>query len=143
MKEKLNAITEGIISAAIAVHRALVPGLLESAYGACLAYELADRGLAVERQKGLPVTYRGVKVDCGYRIDLLVEGQVVVELKAVEKLDAIHEAQLLSYLKLSGCRVGLLINFNVKMLKQGLRRMVNDFPDSSLRGLGDLCGETE
>ena len=83
--------------------------------------------MAVERQKGLPVVYRGVKLDCGYRIDLLVEGLVVLELKAVEKLDPIHEAQLLSYLKLSGCRVGLLINFNVKMLKQGIRRMVNDF----------------
>ena len=80
----------------------------------------------MERQKGLPVTYRGVNVDCGYRIDLLVDGLVVVGLKAVEKLDPIHEAQLLSYLKLSGCRVGLLINFNVKMLKQGIRRMVND-----------------
>lgn len=101
--------------------------MLESAYEACLAYELAQRGLAVERQKGLPVTYRGVKVDCGYRLDLLVEELVVVELKAIEKLDRIHEAQLLSYLKLSGYRVGLLINFNVRMLKQGIRRMVNDF----------------
>jgi len=127
MKERLNEITEEIIGSAIAVHRALGPGLLESAYEACLAYELAQRGLAVERQKGLPVTYRGVKVDCGYRLDLLVEELVVVELKAIEKLDRIHEAQLLSYLKLSGYRVGLLINFNVRMLKQGIRRMVNDF----------------
>ena len=126
MKEELNEITEQVIASAIAVHRVLGPGLLESAYEACLAYELAERGLAVERQKGLPVTYRGVKVDCGYRIDLLVEGRVVVELKAVETLDPIHEAQLLSYLKLSGRKVGLLINFNVKMLKQGIRRMVND-----------------
>ena len=94
-----------------------------------MAYELAERGLSVDRQKGLPVAYRGVSVDCGYRIDLLVEGMVVVELKAVEKLDPIHEAQLLAYLRLSGCRVGLLINFNVKMLKQGIRRLVNDFPD--------------
>ena len=127
MKGKLNEITEKVIGAAIAVHRTLGPGLLESAYEACLAYELADRGLAVEQQKGLPVTYRGVRVECGYRLDLLVEGLVVIELKAVEKLNPIHEAQLLSYLKLSGCRVGLLINFNVKMLKQGIRRMVNDF----------------
>lgn len=126
MKERLNGITEEVIGSAIAVHRALGPGLLESAYEACLAYELAERGLAIERQKALPVTYRGVHVDCGYRIDLLVEGLVVVELKAVEKLDPIHEAQLLSYLKLSGCRVGLLINFNVKMLKEGIHRMVND-----------------
>ncbi len=128
MREKLNEITEQVIASAIAVHRALGPGLLESAYEACLAYELADRALTFERQKGLPVTYRGVQVDCGYRIDLLVGGLVVVELKAVEKLEPIHQAQLLSYLKLSGCRVGLLINFNVKMLKQGIRRMVNDFP---------------
>ncbi len=127
MKERLNELTSEIIASAIAVHRALGPGLLESAYEACLAYELAERGLAFERQKGLPVTYRGVQVDCGYRIDLLVEELVVVELKAVEKLDTIHEAQLLSYLKLSGCRVGLLINFNVKMLKEGVRRMVHDF----------------
>ena len=126
MQERLNEITERVIAAAIAVHRALGPGLLESAYEACLAYELAEGGLAVERQKALPVTYRSVKVDCGYRIDLLVEGLVIVELKAVQRLDPIHEAQLLSYLKLSGCKVGLLINFNVKMLKDGLRRMVND-----------------
>ena len=122
----MNEITKEIIGSAIAVHRALGPGLLESAYEACLAYELGERGLTMERQKGLPVTYRGVSVDCGYRIDLLVDGLVVVGLKAVEKLDPIHEAQLLSYLKLSGCRVGLLISFNVRMLKQGIRRMVND-----------------
>ncbi len=124
--ERLNEITEAIIAAAIAVHRELGPGLLESAYEACLAYELAERGLAVERQKGLPVTYRGVNVDCGYRIDMLVEGSVVVELKAIEMLEPIHEAQLLSYLKLSGRQLGLLINFNVKMLKHGIRRMIND-----------------
>ena len=128
MKERLNEITEQIIGAAMAVHRALGPGLLESAYEACLAYELAERGLAVERQKSLPITYREVKLDCGYRIDLLVEGSVVVELKSVEVLGPVHEAQLLSYLKLSGCKVGLLINFNVKVLKQGIRRMVNEFP---------------
>jgi GxxExxY protein len=127
VKERLNEITEEVIGAAIAVHRALGPGLLESAYEACLAYELVQRGLVVERQKSLPVTYRDVKVDCGYRIDLLVEESVVVELKAVEELGPVHEAQLLSYLKLSGCRVGLLINFNVKVLKQGIRRLVNDF----------------
>ena len=128
MKEELNSITEQIIGASIDVHKTLGPGLLESAYEACLAYELSQRGLAVERQKALPVIYREVSLDCGYRIDLLVEGLVVVELKAVEKLGPVHEAQLLSYLKLSGCRVGLLINFNVKLLKQGIRRMVNDFP---------------
>ena len=124
--EKINKITENIIGAAIAVHRALGPGLLESAYEACLAYELVDRRMSVERQKALPVVYRGVNVDCGYRIDLLVEREVIVELKAVEKLDPIHQAQLLSYLKLSGCKVGLLINFNVKILKSGIRRFIND-----------------
>ena len=126
MKEGVNQTTEDTIGAAIAVHRALGPGLLESAYEACLAYELTERGRAVERQKSLPVVYRGVRVDCGYRIDLFVDDSVVVELKAVERLEPIHEAQLLSYLKLSGCRVGLLINFNVRMLKDGLKRMIND-----------------
>jgi GxxExxY protein len=126
LEERANRITEGIIGSAIAVHRVLGPGLLESAYEACLAYELAQRGLAFERQKGLPVTYRDVRLDCGYRIDLLVEELVVVEVKVVEKLIPIHEAQRLSYLKLSGCPVGLLINFNVKVLKEGIRRMVND-----------------
>ncbi len=129
MKTELNKITEIIIGAAMAVHRELGPGLLESAYEACLAYELPDRGLSVERQKALPVRYRGVNVDCGYRIDLLVEGKVVVELKAVERLEAIHKAQLLSYLKLSGCKVGLLINFNVKVLKDGIRRLVNELEE--------------
>lgn len=125
MAEGLNRITEAVIGAAMAVHRELGPGLLESTYEACLAYELIERGLAVERQKELPVMYRGVKLDCGYRIDLLVEGAVVVELKAVERLEPIHEAQLLSYLKLSGCKVGLLINFNVRVLTHGIRRLVN------------------
>ncbi len=122
----LNKITDTIIGSAIAVHRELGPGLLESAYEACLAFELADRGLSVERQKGLPVIYRDVKLDCGYRIDLLVEEKVIVELKAVERVEPIHTAQLLSYLKLSGCKLGLLINFNVKVLKNGIRRLIND-----------------
>ena len=124
MTKQLNRITEAVIGAAMAVHRELGPGLLESAYEACLAFELVERGLSVERQKALPVKYRGVNVDCGYRIDLLVEGKVIIELKAVERLEPIHEAQLLSYLKLSGCKVGLLINFNVKVLKSGIRRLV-------------------
>jgi GxxExxY protein len=102
VKEELNKLTETIIGAAIAVHRELGPGLLGSAYEACLEYELKDHGLAVERQKELPVRYRGVLVDCGYRLDLLIEGKVILELKAVEKVLPIHEAQLLSYLKLSG-----------------------------------------
>jgi len=127
MKAAINSITESIISAAIAVHRELGPGLLESAFEACLVYELIEHGLSVERQISVPVTYRGVKIDCGYRIDLLVEDKVVVELKAVERLEPIHEAQLLSYLKLSGYQIGLLINFNVRMLKQGIKRLVNNF----------------
>jgi GxxExxY protein len=127
MKQNPNNITQTIIGAAIAVHRELGPGLLESAYETCLAYELAQRGMQAERQKALPVIYRGVQLDCGYRIDMLLEDQVVVELKAVERLEPIHEAQLLSYLKLSGCKVGLLINFNVKVLKNGIRRLVYGF----------------
>ena len=129
MKAAINSITESIISAAIAVHRELGPGLLESAYESCLVYELLQQGLTVERQKALPVTYRGVKIDCGYRIDLLVEDSVIVELKAVESIEPIHEAQLLSYLKLSGYQIGLLINFNVRMLKQGIKRLVKNFKE--------------
>ncbi len=125
MKEHLNGITQEIIGAAMAVHRELGPGLLESAYESCLAYELVERGLAIERQKGLPVRYKGILIDCGYRIDVLVEDLVVVELKAVEKLERIHEAQLLSYLRLSDRPLGLLINFNVPLLKNGIRRLAN------------------
>ncbi|MEE9295634.1 MAG: GxxExxY protein [Phycisphaerae bacterium] len=129
MTERLNAISETVIGAAITVHRELGPGLLESAYEACLAYELADRGVAMERQKALPVIYRGVKVDCGYRVDLFVDNAIVVELKSVESLEPIHTAQLLSYLKLSGSQLGLLINFNVKLLKDGIRRVVNNLTE--------------
>ncbi len=127
-KAELNQTTSTIISAAIDVHRELGPGLLESAYETCLAYELTERGLDVRRQVEQPVNYRGVHLDCGYRIDLLVDG-VVVELKAVNSLNAVHKAQVLSYLKLSGCQVGLLINFNVKLLKDGVQRIVNGFQD--------------
>jgi GxxExxY protein len=119
-------ITEAIIGAAIEVHRQLGPGLLESAYEACLYREITQRGLNVTRQVGLPVEYKGAKVDCGYRLDLVVEGEVVVELKAVESLLPIHNAQLITYLKLSGYPIGLLINFNVTMLRNGLRRLVNN-----------------
>ncbi|MBU0967449.1 MAG: GxxExxY protein [Proteobacteria bacterium] len=125
-KEIINQITEKIIGAAINVHRELGPGLLESAYEICLAYELAEMGLSVERQRPLPVLYKRVRLDCGYRLDLLVENKVVVELKSVEKIEPIHVAQVLSYLKLSGCSVGLLINFNVKILKYGIKRLVFD-----------------
>ena len=127
---RLNQVTEQIIGAAIAVHRALGPGLLESAYEACLLYELTQQGLKVEAQKPLPVVYREVKLDCGYRLDLVVENAVVVELKSVDRLAPIHTAQLMSYLKLSGCKVGLLINFNEALLKNGIVRKVNDFPDT-------------
>ena len=128
--EQLDRITDQIIGAAIEVHRALGPGLLESAYETCLAFELTDRGLSVEQQKSLPVIYREVKLDTGYRLDLLVEDSVIVEIKAVDQLAPIHSAQLLSYLKLSSRQVGLLINFNVKVLKQGIRRVVNNYPES-------------
>jgi len=124
MNQSVNEMTEKIIGAAIVVHKELGPGLLESTYEACLVYELVQSGLKVESQKSLPVSYRGVHLDCGYRIDLLVEDQIILELKAVEKLEPIHEAQLLSYLKLSGYKVGLLINFNTKLLKNGIRRFV-------------------
>jgi len=129
MKKNFDKITETIIGGAIAVHRALGPGLLESAYEVCLGFELVDRGLSVERQKALPVKYRDVNLDCGYRIDLLVEKIIIIELKAVEKIDPIHKAQLLSYLKLSGCKLGLLINFNVRMLKYGIHRIVLDLEE--------------
>jgi len=103
--------------------------LLESAYEACLVHELAQRGVKVERQKEMPVKYAGVNLDCGYRLDLLVERCVPVELKAVDRIESIHEVQLLSYLRLSGCEVGLLINFNVRVLKDGIRRVVNHFEE--------------
>ena len=126
----LNVVTEKIIGSAINVHRELGPGLLESAYEACLSHDLAKAGLKVEQQKPLPVIYRDVKLDCGYRLDLMIENEVIVEIKSVEKLIPVHSAQLLSYLKLSGCSVGLLINFNVEMLKTGIKRVVNNYPDS-------------
>jgi GxxExxY protein len=129
-QQTLDNITGTIINCAIEVHRVLGPGLLESAYEACLAFELVKRGLKVEKQKALPVVYQDVRLDCGYRLDLLVEELVIVEIKVVEKFAPIHKAQLLSYLKLTGCKVGLLINFNVQMLKEGVIRVVNNFPDS-------------
>lgn len=128
-KERLNQITGDVIASAIDVHRVLGPGLLESAYEACLAFEVAKRGYKLEQQKPLPVIYQSVHLDCGYRMDLVLDGSVIVEVKAVERLAPIHDAQLLSYLKLSGCKVGLLINFNVLILKSGIRRVVNNFPD--------------
>jgi GxxExxY protein len=134
-KTRANELSKIIIGAAIEVHRELGPGLLESAYEACLRYELEQRGLRVVQQLVLPVVYKGIEIDCGYRIDLLVEDKVLIELKAVEKLDKIHEAQILTYLKLSKRWLGLLINFNVALLKNGIKRMVCD-PDSTEVGSG-------
>ena len=122
---ELNEITGQVVDAAMKVHTKLGPGLLESAYEACLAYELRQRGLKVETQVSLPIKYEGVQLDVGYRIDLFVESRVIVELKAVEKMIPLYEAQLLSYLKQSGHKVGLLINFNVERLKDGIKRMAN------------------
>jgi len=118
-----KSLTGKIIGAAIEVHRALGAGLLESAYEACLTHELRLRGFKVEQQKPLPVVYKSVVLDCGYRLDLVVDEQVVVEVKSVSSLAPIHEAQLLSYLKMSDYKLGLLLNFNVQMLKDGIRRM--------------------
>jgi GxxExxY protein len=123
----LDTITGQVIGAAIDVHRALGPGLLESAYEACLAFELAGRGLMVERQKPLPIKYKEVELEAGYRLDLLVDRKVVVELKPVEHIAPIHKTQLLTYLRLSGYRVGLLINLNVKVLKSGIHRVVQNY----------------
>ena len=109
------------------VHRELGPGLFESVYESCLAYELEQRGLHVERLKVLPVQYKGLLLSQGFRLDLLVERAVIVEIKSIERLDRVHESQLLSYLKLAGCDVGLLINFNVPMLKRGIRRLVRNW----------------
>lgn len=117
-------LTHKIIGAAIEVHRLLGPGLLESAYEECLCKELILRGIAHERQKPVPVIYKDVKLECGYRIDILVEHRIVVELKAIEQIAPIHEAVVLTYLKLSGNRVGLLLNFHVPVLKEGVRRYI-------------------
>ncbi len=122
-----NKLTEQIIGLAIKVHRSLGPGLLESAYQECLFYEIKKSGLHVEKEKPLPLVYEDVKLDCGYRIDLLVERQIVIELKSVETLNDVHTAQVLTYLKLSNCKIGLLINFNVTQLTVGLKRLYNKY----------------
>jgi GxxExxY protein len=120
-----NEIAERIIGSAIKVHRALGPGLLESAYLESLAFELIRSELFVEKQKGLPLIYESVKLECGYRLDILVENKVIIEVKSVEALNDIHLAQVLTYLKLSNCKLGLLINFNVLRVKDGIRRVAN------------------
>jgi GxxExxY protein len=119
-----DLLTEKIIGFAIEVHRHLGPGLLESAYEECLCYELTQSGLVFRRQVPLPVVYKGVHLDCGYRLDLVIEKQVILELKTVERLMPIHDAQLLTYMKLSGIPTGLLLNFNTPILKDGLRRLM-------------------
>lgn len=121
-----NQISEKVIGAAIEVHRHLGPGLLESAYQQCLAHELSLRGLTFEREKALPVGYKGVSLDCGYRLDFLVGGLVVAELKAINALLSLHTAQVLTYLRLAGCKLGLLINWNVEVLRDGIKRVVLD-----------------
>ena len=138
--QELNSISEAIIGAAIDVHKAIGPGLLESAYEACLAYELRRRGLRVEQQKELPLKYRDVLLDCGYRLDLLVEDSVIVEVKAIEALLPLHQAQLMSYLRLTNCRLGLIINFNVTQLTRGIKRVVNEFPDSAVSANSAVSG---
>jgi GxxExxY protein len=119
-----NQITHEILDAAYKVHTNLGPGLLESSYQACLIYELKKKGLNLESEKGLPLIYEEVKLDCGYRIDILVESKVIIELKTVEAFTDVHTAQLLTYLKLSGCKVGLLLNFHTKSLKDGIKRLI-------------------
>ena len=123
--QRTDQVTEKVIGATIEVHRALGPGLLESAYEECLCFEIAQARLSFERQVNLPVTYKGVRLDCDYRMDLVVEGLVDVEIKAVERLIPVHEAQLLSYLKLSGRPLGLLLNFHTSILKNGIKRIRN------------------
>jgi GxxExxY protein len=124
---QINELTKAIIGSAIEVHKAIGPGLLESAYEECLCKELSLRQIPFEKQRPLPVEYKGMKLDCGYRLDLLVEDRVVVEVKSVDILLPIHQAQVLTYLKLGGWNIGLLINFNVAVLKSGIRRLVLDF----------------
>ena len=124
MTDESNRVTDGVIGAAIEVHRALGPGLLESAYSECLAHELTLRGIPFAREVPLPVEYKGVKLSVGYRLDFVVAGLVVVEIKALDAFEPVHEAQLITYLKLSGNRVGLLLNFKVARLKEGILRRV-------------------
>ncbi len=126
MVNEEDRLSKEIIGAAIEVHRHLGPGLLESAYEECLCKELAIRDIVFERQKPLEVVYKGITLDCGYKLDIVVEDKVILELKSVNKIESIHEAQLLTYLKLSDIRLGILINFNVPVLKDGIKRIVNN-----------------
>lgn len=121
-----NELSKIVFDAALKVHQNLGPGLLESAYEECLFYELKKKGVKVEKQKALPLIYEQVKLDVGYRLDIIVEDKLIIEIKAVELLNDVHLAQLLTYLKLSDCKLGLLINFNVTLIKNGIRRVVNN-----------------
>ena len=125
----MNNLTEQIIGAAIEVHKELGPGLHKSTYERCLIHELQLKGIKAERQKKQPINYKGLEIDEGYRIDILVENEVILELKVVDQLNNVHTAQLLTYLKLSGCKLGYLINFNTELLKNGLKRIVNNYPE--------------
>ncbi|MBC8420443.1 MAG: GxxExxY protein [Proteobacteria bacterium] len=122
----INELSSKIIGAAIEVHKALGPGLLESAYEKCLCYEFGLRVMCFERQKPLPIIYKGRELDCGYRLDIVVENAIILELKSCEKIEEIHKAQLLTYLKLSGLKLGLLLNFNVVLMRDGIVRIVNE-----------------
>ena len=121
---EFEPLSNKIIGAAIEVHKILGPGMLESAYEECLSYELVQQGLSIERQKPIPILYKQIKLDCGYRIDLLIEKKIIIELKSVDALAPIHEAQILTYLHFAGIKTGLLINFNVTLLRSGIRRYV-------------------
>ena len=125
----INQLSNKIIGAAIEVHKVLGPGLLESAYEECLCHELELRGLHYERQKPLPIVYKGRKLDCGYRLDVVVEKAIILELKSSEKMEPIYEAQLLTYLKLSGLHLGLILNFNVPMMRDGIKRVVHELAE--------------
>ena len=127
-----NELSSKIIGAAIEVHKKLGPGLLESVYEECICHELSLRGIAFERQKPLPVVYKGKKLDCGYRLDIVVEKVIIVELKSCEKIEPIHRAQLLTYLKLSGLNLGLLLNFNTPVMRDGIVRIVNELKEEHL-----------
>ena len=125
----INDLTGQVIGAAIEVHKHLGPGLLESAYEECLCYELRSKGIAHERQKPLPINYKQVRLGCGYRLDVVVEGRIILELKSCEKVEDIHKAQLLTYLKLSGINLGLILNFNVPIMREGIFRVVNNLAE--------------
>ena len=130
----INELSSNIIGAAIEVHKILGPGLLESAYEECICHAFNIRGLQYERQKLLPIIYKGKNMDCGYRLGVIVEEKIILELKACEKIEPIHKAQLLTYLKISGIKLGLVLNFNVPLLKDGITRVVNEFNESAPQG---------